>query len=543
MQRKHYDVCVIGSGAAGGTLASQLALLGANVLLIEGGSYRDPAKLHSHAWPYEPHVEEVPRVTIDPIKEPYEMVGDPNVDVSRARVLGGRTTHWNAVSLRFAANDFREWSVNGIEEDWPISYAELAPYYDRAEQLMVVCGTKENLEVLPDGQFIRPLKLRCSEKILSRASEKLGLRLIPVRKALATEAGHGRLPCHYCGHCMSGCSVSAIFNSAEHAIPQGQATGRLDVRTGWMAHQLFHDQGSGDQRLHDTRARVRRLRIVEREGRRDEEVEADVFAVCGGNIESARLLLNSRSSRFPNGLANGNDMVGRYLHGHSTAMTLGYLSGLVGRRPSNQDGATDHAYIPRFIAPRDKQYRGGFGLQMNFMSYMKPYHASYLKGYGAEFKRRVRELHPAHSMMTGFGKVTATPDNRVTLHPARKDANGLPVPVVHFRWSGNDRALHADMRETAKRIYEAAGVELLEQPGAETPSGFASHEVGCVRMGKDPKTSVLNENNQTREVKNLFVVDGSSFTTFPEKNPTLTIVALALRTAGKILDLKRRGEV
>jgi choline dehydrogenase-like flavoprotein len=538
MQRKSYDVCVIGSGAAGGTLASQLALLGANVVLIEGGSYRDPSKLHTHAWPYEPHVEEVPRVGVDPIKEPYERVGDANVDVSRARVLGGRTTHWNAVALRFAANDFREWSVNGIEEDWPISYAELAPYYDRAEQLMVVCGTKENLEVLPDGQFIRPLKLRCSEKILGRASEKLGLRLIAVRKALATEAGHGRLPCHYCGHCMSGCGVSAIFNSAEHAIPRGRATGRLEVRTGWMAHQLFHDQGADA-----SGARVRRVRIVEREGRRDEEIEADVFAVCGGNIESARLLLHSRSSRFPNGLANGNDMVGRYLHGHVTAMTLGYLSGLAGQRPSNQDGATDHAYIPRFLAARDKPYRGGFGFQMNFLSYMKPYHASYLKGYGAEFKRRVRELQPAHSMMTGFGKVLGAPENRVTLHPTRRDANGLPVPVVHFRWSDNDRALHADMVQTAKRIYEAAGVELLQQPGAETPSGFASHEVGCVRMGKDPKTSVLNENNQAREVKNLFVVDGSSFTTFPEKNPTLTIVALSLRTADKIFDLKRRNEV
>jgi choline dehydrogenase-like flavoprotein len=533
MQRKRYDVCVIGSGAAGGTLASQLALLGANVLLIEGGSYRDPAKLHTHAWPYESAVEEAPRVGVDPVREPYESVGDPHVDVSRARVLGGRTTHWNAVSLRFAADDFREWSVNGIEEDWPISYAELEPYYGRAEQLMVVCGSKENLEVLPDGRFIRPLKLRCSEKILGRASEKLGLRLIPVRKALATEAGHGRLPCHYCGHCMSGCSVSAIFNSAEHAIPKGRATGRLEVRTGWMAHHLFHDSD----------VRVRRARIVEREGRRDEEVEADVFAVCGGNIESARLLLNSRSSRFPNGLANGNDMVGRYLHGHVTAMTLGYLTALAGRRPSNQDGATDHAYIPRFLAAREKPYRGGFGLQMNFMSYMKPYHASYLKGYGAEFKRRVRELQPAHSMMTGFGKVTAEPGNRVTLHSTRRDANGLPVPVVHFRWSDNDRALHADMRQTARQIYETAGVELLEQPGAETPSGFASHEVGCVRMGKDAKTSVLNENNQAREVKNLFVVDGSSFTTFPEKNPTLTIVALALRAADKILDLKRRNEI
>jgi choline dehydrogenase-like flavoprotein len=538
MQRKHYDVCVIGSGAAGGTLASRLALLGANVVLIEGGSYRDPAKLRTHAWPYEHAVEEVPRVGVDPVKEPYEIIGDSNVDVSRARVLGGRTTHWNAVSLRFAADDFREWSVNGIEEDWPISYAELAPYYDRAEQLMVVCGTRENLEVLPDGQFIRPLKLRCSEKILGRASVKLGMRLIPVRKALATEEGHGRLPCHYCGHCMSGCSVSAIFNSAEHAIPQGRATGRLEVRTGWMAHQLFHEQreaGAG--------SRVRRVRIVEREGRRDEEIEADVFAVCGGNIESARLLLNSRSSRFPNGLANNSDMVGRYLHGHVTAMTLGYLKDLVGQRPSNQDGATDHAYIPRFLPARRQKYRGGFGLQMNFMSYMKPHHAPYLKGYGIEFKRRVRELQPAHTMMTGFGKVTAAPENRVTLHATRRDANGLPVPVVHFRWSDNDRALHADMLQTARQIYEAAGVEFLHQPGGAKPSGFASHEVGCVRMGKDPKTSVLNENNQAREVKNLFVVDGSCFTTFPEKNPTLTIVALALRAADKILELKRRAEV
>ena len=236
MAQNKFDVCVVGSGAGGGTLAAELARAGASVVLIEAGTRRDPAKLHTHSWPYERVKSEVPPVEASSIDEPVEYTGDP-VGISRGRVLGGRTTHWNAVSLRFSADDFREWSVNGVEEDWPISYDELAPYYDRAEQLMVVCGTKENLEVLPDGKFIRPLPLRCSEKVLGRAAEKLRMRVIPVRKALATEPGHGRLPCHHCGHCMQGCGVAAIFNTAEHVIPQALETGRLTVAVaGWLAN-------------------------------------------------------------------------------------------------------------------------------------------------------------------------------------------------------------------------------------------------------------------------------------------------------------------
>jgi choline dehydrogenase-like flavoprotein len=531
MQQRKYDVCVIGSGAAGGTLATALAQQGANVVLIEGGPYRDPAKLNTHAWPWERGKPQVPAVIVDLDHEPYLNVGD-RVDISRARVLGGRTTHWNAVSLRFAPNDFREWSAAGIEEDWPISYGEIAPYYDRAERLMVVCGTRENLEVLPDGQFIKPLPLRCSEQILRRASAKFGLRLIPVRKALASEAGHGRLNCHFCGLCLEGCGVSAIFNTAEHVIPKGRETGRLELRTGWMAHELIPDRDG----------RVRTARIVEREGSKQQEVRADVFAVCGGNVESARLLLNSRSPRFPIGLANNNDIVGRYLHGHSTAQTLGVLNDLVGRKYWNQDGATDHAYIPRFQPYRKPDYAGGFGFQVNVRSYMIPHHARHLPGYGAGFKRAVREMFPAHSILLGFGKVLAAPHNRITLHPSKTDANGLPIPVVDFHWSSNDRAMRRDMLRTAAEIYQEAGVALLHHDSGGM-GGFASHEVGTVRMGNDPKTSVLNRWNQTREVSNLFVVDGSCFTTFPEKNPTLTIVALALRTADSILSLKRRNEL
>lgn len=526
-----YDVCVIGSGAAGGALSAELARKGARVALVEGGPYRDPSRLNSHAWPYEQAESRGSPVRADVSKEPYEVRGD-RISITRARVFGGRTTHWNAVALRFAPNDFREWSLNGVEEDWPLSYEEIAPYYDRAERMMVVCGTKENLEVLPDGQFIKPLPLRCSERILARASRKLGIRLIPVRKALATEPGRGRATCHYCGHCMQGCGVSAIYNTAEHVIPQARRSGRLDVRIGWMAHELVADE----------EARVRSVRIVEREGRREEEIRAEVFALCCGNIESPRLLLNSRSRRFPNGLANNSDNVGRYLHGHLTAGTYGFLKELVGRRPVHRDGAIDHAYIPRFRPLRKVDYVGGFGFQVNVRSFMTPHHARHLKGYGGRWKKKVRDLHQAHSMLGGYGKVIAQRENRVTLHPTRKDVNGLPVPIVDFHWHENDLAIHRDMLRTAQEIYDQAGVEFLYLAG-EKPGGFASHEVGVTRMGRDPRTSVSNGFNQAWEVRNLFVVDGGSFTTFPEKNPTLTITALALRAADNIMAMKRRGEL
>lgn len=531
MPAKKYDVCVIGSGASGGSMAADLAARGVEVCLVEAGPRRPPNKLNSHRHPWKREELGVPPVRADQKKEPYELTGD-NISIVRARVLGGRTTHWNAVALRFSADDFREGSLHGIEEDWPIAYDEVAPYYDKAERLMVVCGSKENLEVLPDGQFIQPLKLRCSEHILRRASAKFGLRLIPVRKALATEPDHGRLNCHFCGHCMDGCDVSAIYNAAEHAIPNGEKGGKLDVRIGWMAHQL----------LTDDEARVRSARIVETYSDRDDEIRADVFVLCCGNIESPRLLLNSKSTRFPNGLANNSDNVGRYLHGHIIAQTTGYLRDLVGKNLGNQDGAIDHAYIPRFKPYRKVDFVGGYGFQINIRPWNYPQHARAMDGYGAAWKARVRALQPAHSILAGYGKVIAQRDNRVTLHPDRTDDNGLPIPVIRFKWHENDLAQWRDMRRVAREIYDEAGVDFLYHPN-ESPSGFASHEVGMCRMGKDPKTSVLNRDNQAWEVKNLFVADGGAFTTFPEKNPTLTITALALRTADRIVEKKARGEL
>jgi choline dehydrogenase-like flavoprotein len=281
--------------------------------------------------------------------------------------------------------------------------------------------------------------------------------------------------------------------------------------------------------------------VVNTVSRKEEEIRARSFAVCCGSIESARLLLNSRSRQHPNGLANSSDLVGRYLSGHVNSETLGYLDELVGTRPVNTDGATDHSYIPRFnLDGRKRDYVGGFHYQMQYSSFMVPYHAKYVTGFGKAFKNQVRYLQPGFFVIGGWGKVIATPENRVTVDPKHLDAYGIPVPVIHFRFSENDRALFKEMKEKEEEILSNAGVRFMVSPERE-PSGFASHETGTVRMGNDPRTSVLNGHNRAHEVKNLFVVDGSCFTTFPEKNPTLTIMAFAVRTARYMASEVRKG--
>jgi len=283
--------------------------------------------------------------------------------------------------------------------------------------------------------------------------------------------------------------------------------------------------------------------VIDTASRLEEEIRARIFAVCCATVESARLLLNSRSPQHPNGLANSSDLVGRYLTGHVGASVLGYLEGLVGTPPVNNDGATDHAYIPRCnLGRRRKDYVGGYQYQLQFAGFMFPHHAPHLKGFGKPFKQQVRFLQPGFFHIGGFGKVLARPENRVTVDPTRSDAYGIPIPVIHFRFGDNDRALWRDMKEQAREILDAAQCRLIIDDSSE-PSGFASHETGTARMGFDPRTSVLNPFCQAHDVKNLFVVDGSCFVTFPEKNPTLTIMALAVRAAEYMTREVRKGNL
>lgn len=538
IKKKIYDVCVIGSGAAGGFMAKELAEAGAHTVLLEAGREVKAEELPIHDWPYE-----LPRhgfnfnrqAALYPDDIAREIIyRGGGIGVDRIRVLGGRTLHWNANCFRFSADDFREKSVNNIEEDWPLTYQELAPFYSYVERTIGVCGTRENLAVLPDGEFFAPPPpLRCAENLSKRACAKLGIKVIRTRKALATRRFRNRPPCHYCGHCMDVCDVGSIFTSVNTLIPQALKTGRLTLRTDALARQVLVDE----------RGRASGVSFINRKTKNEETIRARLVVVSCSSIESARLLLNSACEKFPAGLANSRDLVGRYLHGHSNVSLIGYLPELIGRAPANDDGATDHSYVPRYDhRRRGRAYKGGFGIQLQFASQMYPHHAKAIGGFGRGLKSRVRELQPAVLHMGGFGKVEARPENRVTVDAKKTDRHGIPIPVVEFTFSDNDRALFRAMVEEMREIYDAAGTELLLNSESRI-GGFASHEVGTCRMGQDPKTSVLNSYCQTHEIPNLFVVDGSCFTTFPEKNPTLTIMALAVRSARFIASQRRKGNL
>lgn len=538
IKRPAFDVCVIGSGPAGGFAAKELTEAGATVVLLEAGDEVQPHQFAGHRWPYQfprrgNFEERQQQFYPDDIGRHIAFTGADRIGVDRIRVLGGRSTHWNAVTLRFSEDDFRE-GRHGLEPDWPLSYEELAPFYSHVERTIGVCGTREGLAQMPDGEFYGPPpNMRCAERLAQKSARSLGIPVIPVRKAmLVGQSRDGRMPCHYCGHCMQGCEVGAIFTSVNTLLPAARRTGRLTLRSGALVREIEVD-GHG---------RASAVHFIDRGTSKSDAVRASVVVVACGAIESPRLLLNSRSARFPNGLANGNDMVGRYLHGHTILTMYGYLPALVGRASVNDDGATDHATIARFNHLRGTHdYVGGFMAQLQYADPAYPHHASHVAGFGASFKRRVRDLQPALMQLGGFGKVVARPDNRVTVDRARTDRHGIPIPVVHFAYGDNDRTLWRDMSGSLEEIYQKAGTELFFKD--ERMNGFASHEVGTCRMGADPATSVLTPFNQAHEVPNLFVVDGSAFVTFPEKNPTLTIMALAVRASRHIVERRRTGQL
>jgi len=540
-----FDVCIVGSGAAGGVMAKELCEGGAKVVMLEAGREVPQWEFLSHKWPYEmPYrglrgEKQAPFYQGD-ISKSIAYADSDDVGVDRVRVLGGRTLHWNAVALRYSPRDFQEWSLQGVEEDWPLSYEELEPYYDRIEQIIGVCGNDDHLEILPAGKhYLPPIPWRCSEHILKRATSAMGIPLIAVRKAVLTKPYDNRPPCHYCGHCMDGCDVASIFTTPDCMLPKARTTGNFTLRQNALAREI----------LVDDEGVAKAVSFIDTETRTEQQVKAKIVVVCCSTVESARLLLNSRSPKYPRGLANSNGVVGHHLHGHLGDSVSIYLEELEGKKPSNQDGATDHVYVPRYnqLFDKDKDkakndYVGGWGLQVNFSGYMFPHHANSLPGYGFAFKERVRKMQPGYLFLGSFAKVASSHQNYVTVDPNHLDAHGIPTPVVHFRFSDNDRALWQASNQSMLQILSHLKGRVFPSFG-KAPTGFASHEVGTVRMGKDPRTSVLNSYCQARDVKNLFVTDGSCFTTSSEKNPTLTIMVLSLRAADYIKEQRKRGEL
>ena len=576
-----YDALVVGSGAAGGMAAYVLASQGMQVLLLEAGKRLNiDQELRSMEWPYdhprrgrlppgsmglgfnEYNIRQPPYARGSTYKHVYSYVGGwdggdyvKNILVDekqhpytgtkyawvRARVLGGKTNIWGRLALRLSDYDFKAKSHDGYGDDWPISYADLEPYYDKVDLLLGISGHKENLPYLPDSLFQRPNKLTFAEVKLRNSLKGMGRVVTPYRAGVTTDGVKNkyRSKCFgrgACGRRPGGCDIHAAFDSPTGLIFPAMDTGNLTLRTNAVAHELLVDPNTG---------KARGVSFVDAQNRKTYEAKARVVIVAASTLESARLLLLSKSRQHPNGIGNSSGHVGHNFCEHVMGPgATGLVKEQVGKPHTLDDGRPGGFYIPRFRNLRDKQgaFIRGYGFEGGSGHSMFPSGGS-APGFGAAFKKRVRDYAGAFIGMGGFGEVLARYENYVDLDPQLKDAWGIPVLRFHYQFSDNEKKMCEDMATTAKEMFEAAGIEVIGVDKTMLTEGWSIHELGTARMGTDPRTSVLNQFQQSHDVKNLFVVDGSSHVSASCQNPTWTIMALAWRSCEYLADQFKKGAV
>jgi glucoside 3-dehydrogenase (cytochrome c) catalytic subunit len=457
----------------------------------------------------------------------------------RARVLGGKTNLWGRVSLRMSDLDFKAASRDGFGDDWPIGYADIAPYYDKVDTLLGISGVKENIPHLPDSQFQRGVKLNCGEMLLRQAIARMGRHLIPGRAGVTTDgvANKYRARCMGRGRCGRGCDLQASMHSPTALVFPARDTGNLTLRPNSIVSEVLVDEGTN---------KASGVRVIDAETKDVLDFRARTVILAASTLESTRLLLLSKSRNRPNGLANSSGVVGRYFCEHVMGpRASGILPMLRSRASTNDDGRPQSTYIVRFRNVTDKHpdFLRGYGFQGGSGCAEYPGHAGDMPGFGAAFKKRVRDNYPAVIGYGGFGEVLARPENQVSLDPEVKDAWGLPVLRFDYRFSDNELKMAKDMAATGEEMLRAVGAENIVVSSDVLTEGWSIHELGTARMGSDPKTSVTNSFGQTHDVKNLFVVDGSIFVSASCQNPTWSILALCWRAMDYLKDEMKKGNV
>jgi choline dehydrogenase-like flavoprotein len=571
VKKKVYDVCIVGSGAGGGTAAKILTEGGLNVAMLEAGPRLDPDRdFKEHVWPYqlahrgagigakgrEGFINEflAPNGFWEIEGEPYTTAPGSTFRWFRSRIEGGRTNHWGRIALRFGPADFKAHSTDGMGDDWPIPYEEIAPYYDKVEAYIGVFGSKENVPNSPDGVFQPPPKPRCTETIIKKACDKLNITCIPSRLAILTQALNGRDACHYCAQCGRGCRSASNFSSSQVMIPPAAATGRFTMIANAMAREV----------LLGADGKAEAVSYIDKATGTEQRVYARAVVLAASACESARLLLNSRSASFPNGLANSSGVVGRYLTDSVGSDLAGYFPQLENMPVHNHDGVGGmHMYMPWWRFGKKNEFLRGYHIEFgggrdlpgvgNFDGVCGEH-----EGYGVSLKQKCRSSYGTVIGFSGRGEMIPNEKSYCEADPEVKDKWGIPVLRFHWEWGENERKMAADMQETFRSIVEAGGGTVIRgtrrhpKPGGDTQQpaplrisqgGEIIHEMGTVRMGNDAKTSALNRNCQAHDVKNLFVADAAPFVTNADKNPTLTIMALSWRTSEYLLDQAKKGEI
>ena len=557
-----YDAIVVGSGMTGGWAAKELTELGLRTLVLDAGRPIVPNKdYREHTPPWEmpfrglgdrqtvARRQAVQRSSVtfdemshqfwvDDVDNPYSTPANKAFHWLRARQVGGKSIIWGRQVYRWSNLDFEANLRDGIGVDWPIRYADIATWYDLVDRFIGVSGQAEGLAHLPDGPFLPPMAMNCVEShVRDRVASKFGRdRVLTMgRVAILTERHNGRAACHYCGPCHRGCVTRSYFSSVNATLPAAEATGRLTLLPYSIARHLVYDEQAN---------RVTGVLVVDARTRETREYTARVVFLCASALESARILLNSATSRHPDGLANSSGQVGRNIMDH---IKWGGASGTfdgwsdrqtIGQRPNG-------VYVPRFrnVTARHPDFIRGYGFQGGAGRAGWEAKAR-ARGIGLAFKESLTRPGPWTMSFGGFGEMLPNPANRATLHPTLVDAWGIPTLHIEAAWSDNELAIHRDMNVTAAELLEAAGAKDI-RPDARGPStpGNTNHEMGTARMGRDPKTSVLNGWNQTWDVPNVFVTDGACMASSGNQNPSLTYMALTARACHYAVDAMKRGDL
>lgn len=560
-EQTNFDAIVVGSGITGGWAAKELTEKGLKTLVLEAGR---------PIIPEQDYVEHVPQWEVkfrgmgdrrrlaenQPIQStcyacdewsakffvndkenPYTTDPGKPFRWIRGRQVGGRSITWGRQSYRWSDLDFGANLRDGIAIDWPIRYADIAPWYDYVEDFVGISGEALGLSQLPDSRFLPPMELNCVERFVRGEVAKHfgGERVLTIgRCAILTQDHRGRAACHYCGPCERGCITRSYFNSVNATLPAAEKTGKMTLRPFSVVHSLSFDSKA---------RRANGVRVIDAQSRAAIEFRAKVIFLCASSLESARILLNSSTTEFPKGLANSSGELGHNVMDHvkaggASAYISGYEDHLeVGRRPNG-------IYMPRFrnVRAKNPDFMRGYGFQGG--AHREGWARGVAQtGFGAEFKKSLSSPGPWRFSFGGFGECLPNHNNFVELDKEKIDAWGVPTLKIHCSWSENELALRKDMAMSAAEMLAAVGAKDIQPEIGNDPPGFTIHEMGTARMGRDPKTSVLNSFNQAHDVKNLFITDGGAMVSSSCVNPSLTYMALTARACDYAVQQMQKGEL
>ncbi len=554
--QQRYDAIVVGSGATGGWAAKRLAESGMKVALLEAGRAVTPKEFTEHMPAYRlkyrndsPEIARTRPVQrqcyacmeynyewfVNDLENPYSTPEGRPFTWQRLRILGGRSLVWGRQSYRLSDLDFRAASRDGYGDDWPISYGDLAPYYDIVESYVGISGAAENNEMLPDGKFLPPMQLTCGEaRMRERIQAAFGRTLTIGRVAIATQTHNGRAACHYCGPCERGCSTFSYFSSPFTTIKDALKSGNCTLITNAIVSQVNMDNGAN---------RATGVTYVDRVTRETKQVQGKAVVMCAHSLESTRILLNSTTREYPNGLGNSSGALGHYLMDHVVG---GGANGTFEDLPADPSANPPHRpngiYVVRFrntpASGKHPHFLRGYGFQGG----SHPEFDLGAPGLGAEYKRAVKRGRYRASL-GAFGESLARWENFCEIDSNLKDAWGIPALRISMAHGDNEAALMRDAAVTAAEMLEASGAKNIRVTNRLEMPGMAIHEVGTARMGNDPRKSVLNKFNQSHDIKNLFVADGACFVSSACQNPTLTMMAITVRACDYLIESFKRNEI